>query len=574
MSVRPNPPTSAAELRQRAEARVQEGASSAPERPETLSPEAVRRAFHELGVHEIELEMQNEELRRVQAELDAARARYFDLYDLAPVGYCTLDAEGTIREANLTAATLLGVPRPDLPGAPLSRFVLPADQDAWYLHRRLLLETGEPQAFEARMIRPEGEPVWVWLSGAIRASEGDAGPVIRLALMDISRRKAAEAKEQALRAQLDQAERLEAIGTLAGGVAHDFNNILAGILGWLSVLELGPGSAEATQEDIREVKGLVERGAVLAKQLLGFARRGKYDVRPLDLAKVAAETGTLFGRTRPDVALDLDLPPGLPPVLMDHVQLEQVLLNLFVNAGQAMPDGGRIRVTAEPVSLEAATAGNAEVGPGRYLRLRVTDSGAGMDATTRARIFEPFFTTKGMGKGTGLGLASVYGIVKNHGGAIEVESAPGQGTTFTLLLPTAVEAAPRAAPAAENPRSPGRGTLLVVDDESAVLRMNARLLEGLGYVVLTASGGREAVELVRQHGTAISLVILDMTMPEMSGSQTFDALRDLNPDLKVLLASGYSVQGKAQQILDRGCNGFIQKPFDTTTLSAKLAEIL
>jgi CheY-like chemotaxis protein len=363
---------------------------------------------------------------------------------------------------------------------------------------------------------------------------------------------------------------MEAIGTLAGGVAHDFNNILAGILGGLSLLELDLGDRMQRQADIREMKSLVERGADLAKQLLGFGHRGKYDARPLDLAQVTRQTGTMFSRTRRDVTLQYDFAQDLKAVLMDHTQLEQILLNLFVNAGQAMPRGGRILLRAENVLLSKEQTEIQGAKPGPFVKLVVADTGAGMDAATQERIFEPFFTTKPAGQGSGLGLASVYGIVKNHGGMITVESAPGNGATFTIFLPSTdqpVEARRGSVPA---PAPAGQGVILVVDDEEQLLRMGARMLEALGYEAMTACCGEEALEVVRKHKGRLTLVILDMTMPGMSGAATFDALRQIAPDLKVLLASGFSVEGQAQALLSRGANGFLQKPFDVSALAAKL----
>jgi hypothetical protein len=252
-------------------------------------------------------------------------------------------------------------------------------------------------------------------------------------------------------------------------------------------LELEDGSNSKT--DIQEMKALVNRGAGLTKQLLGFARLGKYDLKPLDLARVVAKTSAMYGRARTDITIQLDFAPGLLAVLMDHSQLEQVLLNLLVNAGQAMPQGGHLLLHAENADLADGEGALLGVPPGLYAKLLVTDTGSGMDAKTMGRIFEPFFTTKGPGEGTGLGLASVYGIIKNHAGFIGVESEKGKGTTFTLLLPaTERQVAEDKTPVAVLQH--GTGTILVVDDEAQIVKVCSRLLQKFGYEVLTAPGGK------------------------------------------------------------------------------------
>lgn len=376
-------------------------------------------------------------------------------------------------------------------------------------------------------------------------------------------REQAEHERERLREELAQAQKMEAIGTLAGGVAHDFNNLLGGILGGLTLLEDRlAGDADALR-DLEESKALVGRGAELARSLLGFARKGKYDARPLDLARAIQSTCDLFGRTRRDLVLARQTAEDLWPVLMDHVQLEQVLLNLFVNAGYAMPDGGTLTISAENLATEP-----------RRVRVRVRDTGVGMDEATRSRVFEPFFTTRAQGRGTGLGLATVFGIVTHHGGSIDVESEPGQGTTFTLLLPVA-EGVPEPPPKLDSLRPPrGKGLLLVIDDEEQLLALCGRMLERLGYETLRAPSGERAVALLEEHLGEVDLALLDLTMPGMSGLQTFDALRALDPKLRVLVASGFGVEGHAQELLSRGAQGFLQKPFTLAELGSHVREAL
>ncbi|HEY5284735.1 MAG TPA: response regulator, partial [Polyangia bacterium] len=390
---------------------------------------------------------------------------------------------------------------------------------------------------------------------------------------EIAERRRVEEEREELQLQLAQAQKMEAIGTLAGGIAHDFNNLLAGILGGLALVDLELEDGSNSKTDIQEMKVLVNHGAALTKQLLGFARLGKYDLKPLDLKRVVSKTSAMYGRSRTDITIQLDFAPHLLSVLMDHSQLEQVLLNLLVNAGQAMPQGGHLLLHAENADLADDKGALLGVPPGLYAKLLVTDTGSGMDAKTMGRIFEPFFTTKGPGEGTGLGLASVYGIIRNHAGFIGVESEKGKGTTFTLLLPaTERQVAEDKTPMAILQH--GTGTILVVDDDAQIVKVCSRLLQKFGYEILTAPGGKEAIELVRRYGAKISLVLLDMTMPEMSGGQTYEELQKVAPGIKVLLASGYSIEEQAQELLDRGCNGFIQKPFDAVVLSAKVQDIL
>jgi CheY-like chemotaxis protein len=318
----------------------------------------------------------------------------------------------------------------------------------------------------------------------------------------------------------------------------------------------------------------VESGAALTKQLLGFARGGKYEVKTTDLNDLVTKTAQMFGRTKKEINIHTFGLKSIWNVEVDQSQIEQVLLNLFVNAWHAMPGGGDLYLETENTTIDETFLKPYRVDPGAYVRLSVADSGVGMDIATQERIFEPFFTTKEMGRGTGLGLASAYGIVKNHGGFIEVESEPGHGATFHIYLPASEKVVDSESDVADEEVLSGDETILLVDDEQMIIEVGQEILKTLGYKVLTAMSGKEAVTLYRDNPQTIDLVILDMIMPGLSGGETFDQLRAADADVKVLLCSGYSLSGQANEILDRGCDGFIQKPFKLRELSLKLREIL
>jgi len=384
-----------------------------------------------------------------------------------------------------------------------------------------------------------------------------------------------EAQQQALQSMklFHQAQKMEAMGTLAGGIAHDFNNLLMAIQGHASIMLM---KKDSFHPDIGHLKGIednIESAADLTRQLLGFGRGGKYEVKPTDLNELIKKQNRMFGRTKKEITIRGKYEKDLWSVEIDRGQIEQVLLNLYVNAWHAMPGGGDLNLETENVTLDENYVKPFSIEPGRYVKIFVTDTGVGMDKETQERIFEPFFTTKEMGRGTGLGLASVYGIIKNHGGCIDVYSEKGHGATFNIYLPASQkEVIEEKNPAGDTLR--GTETVLFVDDEDMIIEIAAELFEQLGYKVLIARSGKEAIKIYEENKERIDIVILDMIMPDMSGGVTYDRMKDINPKVKVLLSSGYSIDGQATEILDRGCDGFIQKPFKMKELSQKLREIL
>jgi PAS domain S-box-containing protein len=385
-------------------------------------------------------------------------------------------------------------------------------------------------------------------------------------LRDISQTKSLEE-------QLRQSQKMEAIGTLAGGIAHNFNNILMAIQGRISLMQIDVDVEHPFREHLEGIEDQVRSAADLTKQLLGFARGGKYETVPTDMNILVARNIRMFCRTRREIEMQESYAENLWAVEIDQNQFSQVLVNLFVNAWQAMPAGGVLSLSTANSELGDDQASALGVVPGRYIRVDVVDTGRGMDAATLEKVFDPFFTTKRGERGSGLGLASVYGIVTNHNGAIDVGSEVGVGTTFTIYLPASEKAPlPQERPALQPLK--GHETILLVDDESEILKVGRMMLLKLGYRVLLAAGGREALAVYRDKGPEIDLVILDMIMPGMSGSETFDHLRTMDPEVKVLLASGYSLNQRANQILARGCDGFLQKPFDLPLLSQKLRGML
>jgi len=690
-----------ADLRQKAEVLVRQRAAQTTEYYEALSLEEIRGKLHELRVHQIELEMQNEELRTAQAEIETGRARYFDLYDLAPVGYCNMSKKGLILEANLTAATLLGTNRGDLIKQPISRFIRKEDQYLYYLHRKKLFETGEPQECELRMVKSDGAFFWAHLAASAAQTE-DGAPVCRVVLSDITERKQAEEalrksdsikntmvsnigdviviidqngiiqyksptvtklfgwkpeelvgnsiwdnvhtddlapgknfmgslleepnktgttevrykrkdgryciiqftgvnlfhdpdingilgnyhditdrkkaeeEQEKLQAQFNQAQKMESVGRLAGGVAHDFNNMLGVILGHVDMILEGMDPGQPFHANLAEIRKAGQRSADLTRQLLAFARKQTVAPKVFDL-NIAIENMLKMLRRLIGEDIELLWKPGhgLWPVRMDPAQIDQILANLCVNARDAIADIGNVTIETENVVFDVGYCKEqAGFVPGEYTLLAVSDNGCGMDAEMLENIFEPFFTTKELHQGSGLGLATVYGAVRQNKGFVDVYSEPGQGTTFKIYLPRHTNQATETKKPRPQVAEFGSETILLVEDEPAILRMTTMMLEQAGYQVLAAITPGEAIALAREYTGDINLLITDVIMPEMNGRDLAQNLLSLYPNLNRLFMSGYTANMIAHHgVLDEGVH-FIQKPFSKTDLGAKVRAVL
>ena len=797
------------------EKQAQEFISKNPSAIDKIPPTDIKQLIEDLQVHQIELEMQNDELRRLQQDLENERDKYSDLYDYSPVSYFTINEKGIILEANLTAAATVGVERGLLIGSPFSDFIVGDDQDIFWVHRKKLFETKTRQTCELRLSPKQGSEFYALMESIVVQEDHKNGNLIRTAVTDIHARHQAEDSlrkseeryrglvetmqeglgvadqyyqftfvnqrfcemlgyhhdemigrhlldfvhddyrdlmkdqmaqrekgseerfelvwitkdgnkvhtlaspkalydeegrfigsigtltditylikaEEALRLseekyrllvenagdaifivqdgqikfanqrakqmgndlgveldrvsfaqyihpddrdkfldrhaqrvkgeklpnnsafrlvgpndqemwvelkvvlinwkgkpaslsflrditlqrklgmQLQLSQKMEAVGTLAGGVAHDFNNLLMGIQGRTSLMLLETDPVHPQFNHLKEIEIYIQRATKLTKQLLGFARGGKYEVKPTNMNDLIEKSSQMFGRTKKEITIHKTYHDQIWSVEIDRSQIDQVLLNIFVNAWQAMPAGGDLYIQTKNELLNEDVAGVYSLRPGKYVAISITDTGTGMDENTLKRIFDPFFTSKDKELGSGLGLASAYGIIQNHEGIILAESKKGQGATFRIYLPATEKPVIDELQANQNILV-GTETILLVDDEEMIIDVGAEILQKLGYEVLTASNGIEAIEVYRQNRQKVAMVILDLIMPQMGGGETYDRLKEVDPQVKVLLSSGYSLDGQATEILKRGCDGFIQKPFSMEDLSRKLRQII
>jgi PAS domain S-box-containing protein len=682
---------SARNLRQMAEEKVRKDESTTQGK---MSPEAANQLLHELRVHQIELEIQNEELRRVQHNLEASRVRYFDLYNLAPVGYLTLSQQGIIIEANLTMANFLGVVRGALVQRPLSHFIFPEDQDSYYFHRKQLVkigETGGTVVCELRMVRADGSLFWARLQ-ALPALETDSVPECRIIISDITKQKLAEievrtSKEQwektfdamsdivtiqdkdmhivrankaayqffqtnyeglqgkhcyeiftggsqpcvgcplvetlhdignhatvikheilgkifyvssapivaengelqylihvarditeqkKMEEELFQSHKMEAIGTLAGGIAHDFNNILSAIIGFseLAMHDL-PDDSRAKQ-DIEQVVISGRRAADLVKQILTFSRKGVQQRLPFQPHLIVKEALKMLRATLPTtISIAENIDSGCGSILSDPMSVHQIVVNLCTNAFHSMEnEKGTLTVKLCRKEIRQEDIVESDVVPGPFIELSVRDTGRGMDKKTMARIFEPYFTTKEVGKGSGLGLAVVHGIVKTLHGFVEVESEPGKGSTFHVYIPALEKAAPVLATISIKEIPRGTERILIVDDEDVIITLNKTTLELLGYKVTATTSSKEALERVYTSADDFDLVITDQTMPDLSGIELAREIMKRKPDLPIILCSGYSSIMTEEEALAQGIKKYAMKPVDIRTLAQIVREVL
>ncbi|MBT8341874.1 MAG: response regulator [Desulfatitalea sp.] len=557
-------------LRRLAEKHLQE-TSDAGDDLYMMSPADMASLIHELRVHQIELKMQNEELRRIQGELEKTRDRYSHLYDFAPVGYFSGSEKGIITETNLTLASMLGAERSAMIGQPFTRFILTDDQDIYYKHRQRLMETNKPQTCELRLVKKDGHAFHARLECTLIHNEGDDVKQIRAVASDITEQKDLEN-------QLRQAQKMEAIGALAGGIAHDFNNILVAVIGFA---ELALDSAEKgtpLADHLEEVLIGGKRAKLLVQQILTFGRKAPQKTVPLRIDSLVRETARLIRSTMPStIGIDIDIKPTLNPcVLGDEAQIHQVILNLCTNAAHSMEiTGGTMTIGIDAVTLENGRAGHvSNLSPGKYVKLSISDTGCGIRPENIERIFEPYFSTKEPDKGTGLGLAVVEGIVKAHKGYITVMSQPKEGTVFTIFLPllektgSAPDSMPQKAPAG------GEEHILLIDDELAIVKLNKVFLERLGYVVTTSTGSLEALDLFRLKPNDFDLVITDMTMPNMTGDKLAAELIKIRADIPIIICTGYSKAVSEELIGQIGIKALAYKPIDRVELTTTVRKVL
>ena len=525
--------------------------------------------YEEVQRYSEQLELHVAGLKKAEKALRESEERYRTVLEANPDPIVVYDMEGKVIYLNPAFSETFGWNLQERRGKRMDVFV---PEENWPETKTMIQRAlaGESfSGFETWRYTKEGNSIPVSISAAIyRDRNGNpAGSVV--SLRDISEQKQLEA-------QLQHARKLEAVGTLAGGIAHEFNNLLQVVQGYAELLLLRNKKEEQSCRELEEIIRAAKRGGDLSQQLLTFSRKVESKFDSFDLNFGLDRAIKLLSRTVPKM-IEIEFHPGrgLKPINADASQVEQVLVNLALNAKDAMHDGGKLTFQTENVILgEEYCRRQAGVEPGEYVQLTVSDTGHGMDKEILERIFEPFFTTKGFGEGTGIGLAMTYGIVKNHGGHITCSSVPGVGTTFKIYFPALQYAAPPAKEEEPESLEGGTETILLVDDEEFILDLGKETLFRFGYTVLTAPDGRTALELYRKKQGQIDLVVLDMIMPGMSGRQCLEGLLRINPKAKVVISSGYSHLGPREESIKAGARGFIGKPYEMKQLLRVVRDVL
>lgn len=522
------------DLRKRAEAMV----DAAGEDVQALSSEGIRELVHELRTHQVELELQNEELRRSEQALGDAHDRLSDLYDFAPVGYATISDKGFIEQANITLADMLGMDRSSVIGKPFSAFVVGEDEDTYYMHRKAVLQSEQRQVAELRLGNAGGGAFWARIETVAARGHDQQGPCLRMNVSDTSTR-------HLLEEQLLQAQKMEAIGTLVGGIAHEFNNMLAAITGGLHLARMDARSLPRVSSRLDGIEKICFRAADMITHLLVFARSNKIHDLVFDLTAFLKEACKLVRTSIPEnIRLEEAICSDQLIIRGDAALMQQILLNLLGNARDAVAEARKPDICVSLAPFEADDDflhRHPEVDGKHFACLSISDNGCGIPASDLAHLFEPYFTTKEVGKGSGLGLSMVFGAVQMHRGAIEVHSRVNQGSSFRIFLPLCAgkeDMQPETKEIAEK----GRGeTILLVEDGDEVRETTADVLKGLGYRVITAANGQQGVEAFTAASGGIDLAMLDVVMPELGGHDAAQRMRSIRPELPVIFLSGYEI---------------------------------
>jgi PAS domain S-box-containing protein len=532
-----------------------------------LSAEALGRAIR----HALALSAEERQRRQAEAAVRRSEERFRALVEHSSDALILLDIEGRVTYVTASSQRHLGWTAADMLGRSIFDFLHPDDREL--AGARMADAVQRPGATITQELRfQHADGTWHNMEGVgvNRLNEPSVGAIV-INARDVTERKRLEE-------QLRQAQKMEAVGRLAGGVAHDFNNLLTAILGYCNLMLDEIPTADPLRQDLEEIRQAGDRAAALTRQLLAFSRRQMLQPQIIDINTLVRQMEKMLRRLiGEDIELVTALASELMQVKVDPASIEQVLVNLAVNARDAMPVGGRLTIETAMIDLDAAYAEtHVTVVPGRYVMLAISDTGQGMDAATRARIFDPFFTTKEQGKGVGLGLSTVYGIVKQSGGYIWVYSEPGHGTVFKVYLPPAEVASALAAPVepeSEADKHRGWETVLLVEDEDAVRALAREVLRRQGYVVLEARHGLDALRVAERHQDPIHLLITDIVMPHMSGRDVARRLADVRPNMKVLFMSGYTDHAVVHRDLTPG-SAFLQKPFTPETFARKVRSVL
>jgi two-component system cell cycle sensor histidine kinase/response regulator CckA len=518
------------------------------------------------------------ELKKTVQELTRREEQLRVLFETSQAGIILVDLAGVITVANSRMAEMFGCTMEELIGSRYPDHVHPEHLGEGDDRMRKLI-SGEIDhvATERHYIRKDGSDFWGYLSG--RRHEDADGNLISLVghITDVTERMLAEKERLNLEQQLLHAQKLESLGVLAGGIAHDFNNILMAIIGNADLALMRISRESPAVENLQRIENAAAQAADLAKQMLAYSGKGKFVVENIDLNRLLEEMLHMLEVSISKKAiLRLNLHRPLPPVEADATQMRQIVMNLVINASEAIGDkSGVIAITTGCMDCDRSYLKGVwldeNLSDGLYVYLEIADTGCGMDKETQSRLFDPFFTTKFTGRG--LGMAAVLGIVRGHKGAVRVYSEPGKGTTFKVLLPSSGRPAELFNQDDASKEWRGKGTVLLVDDEETIRGIGAEMLKELGFTTITASDGREAVDIFRSTPD-IAFVILDLTMPHMDGEQCFRELRQIKPDVKVIMSSGYNELEVTQLFVGRGLAGFIQKPYRLTKLQEMIQQII